>query len=138
MSTEGPATAPATGRASPTPQAVVLVVDDDPDIGDSIGDVLRSGGYQVEIVADGQAAVEVAREKRVGMVLLDWRLPTEPCGGALVRRLRDICGFGVPVVVLSADPTSLVEAREAQVSDYLPKPFEVDDLLHLVDSYCPP
>ena len=49
----------------------------------------------------------------------------EPAGGALVRRLRDACGFSVPIVVLSADPRSLAEAREAQASDYLPKPFDM-------------
>ena len=43
----------------------------------------------------------------------------------------------IPIVVLSADPASLHEARDAQCSDYLPKPFEVDDLMHVVDSLCP-
>jgi len=54
---------------------------------------------------------------------------------AIVRKLRDACGH-VPVVVLSADPQSLTEAREAHVSDYLPKPFDVGDLLALVDEHC--
>jgi two-component system phosphate regulon response regulator PhoB len=116
---------------------VVLVIDDDVDIAESIGDVLRSAGYAVRIVGDGQAALVAAAREKPGLVLLDWRLPEDPAGGALVRKLRDACGFAVPVVVLSADPMSLAEARDAQVSDYLPKPFEIADLLHLVDSYCP-
>ena len=117
-------------------KARVLVVDDDLDIADSIGDVLRSGGHEVRLVSTGAEAVAVAAEARVGLVLLDWRLPDEPAGAALVRRLRDACGYPVPVVVLSADPLSLAEAREAAVSDYLPKPFEIADLMHLVDSFC--
>ena len=114
---------------------LVLVVDDDDDIADSIGDVLRGGGYEVEQVGDGSAALAAAARSQPALVLLDWRLPNEPAGSALVRKLRDACG-NVPVVVLSADPQSLQEARAAQVSDYLPKPFDVNDLLALVDEHC--
>jgi CheY-like chemotaxis protein len=114
---------------------LVLVVDDDPDIADSIGDVLRGGGYEVEQVGDGHAALVAVGKARPALILLDWRLPHEPAGSALVRKLRDECG-NVPVVVLSADPQSLQEARAAQVSDYLPKPFDVKDLLALVDEHC--
>src|SRR4051812_44163617 len=114
---------------------LVLVVDDDVDIADSIADVLRGGGYEVEQVGDGQQALMAATRVKPALVLLDWRLPSEPAGSSLVRRLRDACGH-VPVVVLSADPQSLQEARAAQVSDYLPKPFDVGDLLALVDEHC--
>ncbi len=113
---------------------VVLIVDDDRDIAESIADVLRARGRRVAIALDGQAALKVARGERVALVLLDWRLPDSLAGAMLVRRLREACGAAVPVVVLSADPTSLAEAREAQVNDYLPKPFEVDDLLDLVEN----
>ena len=114
---------------------VVLVVDDDDDIADSIADVLRGGGYHVEQVGDGHDALLVAEKLRPSLVLLDWRLPNDPSGSSLVRKLRDACGH-VPVVVLSADPQSLQEARAAQVSDYLPKPFDVRDLLAIVDEHC--
>jgi DNA-binding response OmpR family regulator len=114
---------------------LILVVDDDDDIADSIGDVLRGGGYEVEQVGDGAAALAAVAREKPSLVLLDWRLPSEPAGSALVRKLRDACG-NVPVVVLSADPQSLAEASAAQVSDYLPKPFDVRDLLALVDEHC--
>jgi DNA-binding response OmpR family regulator len=111
----------------------VLVVDDDLDIAEAIADVLRSGGYQPLIAADGNEALA---HGSVEMVLLDWRLPTPPAGVALVRKLRELSGPNLPILVLSADPASLAEAREAQVDDDLPKPFEAIDLLHLVDQYC--
>ena len=131
---------PAGGRASGTrtgDKPLVLVVDDDSDIAASIADVLRSAGYGVEVAQGGPSAIAAAQGSPIGMVLLDWRLPDEPSGGMLVRRLRALAGVTLPIVVLSADPNSLSEAREAQVSDYLPKPFEIADLLHLVDQYCP-
>lgn len=116
-------------------RSLVLVVDDDADICDSIADVLRGGGYDVAQVGDGAAALGAVERQRPGLILLDWRLPNEPAGSALVRKLRDACGF-VPIVVLSADPQALTEARTAQVSDYLPKPFDVRDLLQIVDEHC--
>lgn len=79
---------------------LVLVVDDDQDIADSVADVLRGGGYDVEQASSGAAALLSAARNRPGLVLLDWRLPSEPAGSALVRKLRDTCGFNVPVVVL--------------------------------------
>src|SRR5438046_3697183 len=113
---------------------VVLIVDDDRDIAESIADVLRARGRTVAVALDGGSALGLAQVNAIGMVLLDWRLPDSMAGAVLVRRLREACGVAVPVVVLSADPTSLAEAREAQVNDYLPKPFEVGDLLDLVDN----
>jgi DNA-binding response OmpR family regulator len=125
-------------RAIDGRRPLVLVVDDDPDIADAVADVLRRGGYDVEAVQSGAAALTAAERKAPGLVLLDWRLPTEPAGSALVRKLRDACGFSVPVVVLSADPQALAEARAAHASDYLPKPFDVEDLLQIVDEHCAP
>ena len=69
---------------------IVLVVDDDLDIAESISDVLRTGGYQVEIAESGDGALAIAGRLTVAMVLLDWRLPNEPAGAARGRRLRDI------------------------------------------------
>jgi DNA-binding response OmpR family regulator len=115
---------------------VVLVVDDDRDIAESIADVLRASGYHAEIAEDGRSALKITTQRRVSLVLLDWRLPDGPAGAVLVRELRDAGGASLPVVVLSADPVSLAEARAAQASDYLPKPFDVADLMHLVHSYC--
>src|SRR5207253_7749872 len=110
---------PSVGHRGKRP--LVLVVDDDADIADSIGDVLRGGGYDVEQVGDGAAALASVARKRPAVVLLDWRLPSEPAGSALVRQLRDACTGHVPVVVLSADPQSLAEAPEVHVSSHLPK-----------------
>jgi CheY-like chemotaxis protein len=117
---------------------LVLVVDDDEDIAASITDVLRGGGYDVAQAVNGAEALTAAARQTPGLVLLDWRLPSEPAGSALVRKLRDTCGFNVPIVVLSADPQSLAEARAAHADDYLPKPFDVDDLLQIVDEHYAP
>jgi DNA-binding response OmpR family regulator len=127
-----------TERASEAvdPRPFVLVIDDDHDIADSIAEVLGSGGYDVGTAPDGTSALAAAELRAVGLVLLDWRLPAGPSGASLVRRLHALCGASLPIVVLSADPTSLAEARAEHVTDYLPKPFDVADLMHVVDHYC--
>jgi DNA-binding response OmpR family regulator len=112
------------------------VIDDDTDIAESIVDVLVANGYLPTAAYDGEQALAMANEE-VALVLLDWRLPRGPSGAALVSELRTRCKSGLAIVVLSADPLSLAEARLAQVNDYLPKPFELADLLDLVDQYCP-
>ena len=114
----------------------ILVIDDDADIAASVCDVLDAAGYNVEASGDGEDALARCANGKIDLVLLDWRLPSQPSGAALVRKLVDTCGT-IPIVVLSADPGSLAEARAARVTDYLPKPFEVADLIHLVDAYCP-
>ncbi len=112
----------------------VLVVDDDADIAEAIADVLMAVGHAVEIAADGEAALRIAHAG-IELVLLDWRLPGAITGAPLVAGLRAAMGRRVPVIVLSADPNSRGEARAAQADDYLPKPFDVKELVKLVRAY---
>ena len=114
----------------------ILVVDDELEVADSIVTLLKFRGYEAEVAISGTAALKIAEDRQVGLVLLDWNLSgTGPSGTVLVKRLRQLCG-AVPVVVVSADAQALTEALRAEVSDYLPKPFVVSDLLRMVDEYC--
>jgi DNA-binding response OmpR family regulator len=114
----------------------ILIVDDELEVADTIAALLKFRGYEADVAMTGIAALKIAQLSDVGMVLLDWNLgPGDPHGPALVRQLREVCG-GVPVVVVSADPRVLAEALRADVSDYLPKPFIVSELLRVVDEYC--
>jgi DNA-binding response OmpR family regulator len=114
----------------------ILIVDDEVEVADSIAALLKFRGYEADVAITGTAALKIAQDSDVGMVLLDWNLGTsDPNGVQLVRRLREVCG-GIPVVVVSADPQVLAEALRADVSDYLPKPFMVSELLRMVDEYC--
>lgn len=122
--------------------SVILVVEDDADIAATIRSGLQAVGYDSRWAADGPSALAALREfsededhPGVGMVLLDWRLPNEPTGAALIGRLRGACSFHLPVVVISGDPTALAEAVAAGVEDYLPKPFLLEDLIHVVEEY---
>ena len=115
----------------------ILVVDDEVEVADTIACLLKFRGYETDVAITGIAALRIAESQPIGMVLLDWNLADRngPTGPTLVQRLRQVCG-GIPVVVVSADPQVLGEAVRAEVSDYLPKPFMVSELMRVVDEYC--
>ena len=127
------------GAAGPRPGAphkgsVVLIVEDDEDTAAVMAQCLGDAGYRTLSAPDGQQALTVAEGQRVALVLLDWRLPGPLWGRPLLQKLR--AHYGVPVVVISADQASLSEASAAGASDYLPKPFQLADLVHVVDDHC--
>jgi signal transduction histidine kinase/CheY-like chemotaxis protein len=81
-------------------------------------------------------ALDLARQHRPDMILLDLRLPDMP-GEEVLRRLRaDARTWDIPVVILSADATRqrIDELRANGVVDYLTKPIDVRSLLQTVDS----
>jgi two-component system OmpR family response regulator/two-component system response regulator QseB len=107
----------------------LLLVEDDPMIGESIGDGLRSDSYAVDWVRDG-AAVELATAGvAYDLLLLDLGLPGKQ-GMDVLRSLR-ARGSDTPVLIISArDGTpARVAGLDAGADDYLVKPFDLDELL---------
>jgi len=112
----------------------ILVCDDNPDILELVEMVLKGEGYFVIPVTSGREVVNRVRNEPVDLILLDLRMPD--MDGLAV--LEDLGGAGIPlppVVVLSAK--GLGEDRQAAVragaSEYLMKPFRVEDLLGIVE-----
>lgn len=108
----------------------VLLADDNADMREYVRRLLASR-YEVEVVSDGQAALEAARRSRPALVLADVMMPRLD-GFALLRTLRaDPRLRTVPVVLLSAraGEESRVEGLEAGADDYLIKPFSARELL---------
>ncbi|MEV7009705.1 response regulator transcription factor [Streptosporangium sp. NPDC051022] len=107
----------------------VLVVDDEPDLVEVLGAVLRYEGWEVRTAADGAAAVSVAREFRPDAVLLDVMLP-DIDGIEVLRRLR---AEAPHVCVLFLTARDAVEDRIAGITaggdDYVTKPFSLDEVL---------
>ncbi|HKE70766.1 MAG TPA: response regulator [Nocardioidaceae bacterium] len=106
----------------------VLVVDDEPAIVRTLSINLRARDYDVFVAGDGRTALDVCREEKPDVVLLDLGLP-DLSGVDVLRQLR---GWSqVPVVVLSARHGSddKVEALDEGADDYVTKPFGMDELL---------
>lgn len=125
--------------SAPSPQACVLVVDDDEDILESIRDALVDEGYLVAVARDGLDALEyLRREAAPSVVLLDWMMPR--CDGSEFRRqqLQDPRLAEIPVVLLTADTNVHQKGAALGVADRLAKPVSLGDLLRVVATHCRP
>jgi two-component system response regulator QseB len=106
----------------------LLLVEDDPMIGESIRKGLRQDGYVVDWVQDGRAAEVAIGTEPYSMVLLDLGLPRKD-GFALLEELRRRSNR-VPVLILTARDTvaDRVRGLDSGADDYLVKPFDLDEL----------
>ncbi len=107
----------------------LLVVEDDPLLGDGLAVSLREEGYEVDWAHDGARAIELLHAHRYATVILDLNLPTIS-GLEVLRRLRE-SGRQTPVLILSArDRTDdRVAGLDQGADDYVTKPFELEELL---------
>jgi CheY-like chemotaxis protein len=106
----------------------VLIVDDEPAIVDLLSQLLEDEGYRVAAAGDGMAAYEKVGEVRPDLVIADVMMPRMD-GFALVDRLTG-GEHPVPVILMSA----AVESRRRDVP-FIAKPFDLSELLELVNSY---
>ena len=96
-------------------------------------------GWRVLPALQGQLGVELAREHRPDVILLDLHLP-DMSGDDVLRRLRmDARTADVPIVIVSADatPSSLERLRVLGADAYVTKPLDVDEFLRVVDRFVP-
>jgi two-component system KDP operon response regulator KdpE len=105
----------------------VLVIEDDRLIRRLLSASLPSRGFIVSEVETGGAGLDAVRKERPDLIILDLGLP-DMSGLGLLRHIRG--DFDIPIVVLSytAAVTTKVEALDGGASDYVTKPFNVDEL----------
>ena len=107
----------------------ILVIEDDDQVRTLLIRLLSDGGYVARGASDGEAGLEQALSSHPDLVLVDVDLPLKS-GVELTRELRQQ-GFRVPMLMLTAhgSVSDRVSGLEAGADDYLPKPFESDELL---------
>ncbi len=108
--------------------ARILVVEDDPSIVLALEDDLTLEGYEVEVVHDGDGALERARARSFDLILLDVMLPRKD-GFAVCRELRRT-GVTTPIIMLTAkaQEAEKVMGLELGADDYVTKPFSPAEL----------
>jgi len=108
----------------------VLVAEDDVRLAELLEQSLVEAGWQVDVVHDGQVAFErILSSAGYDVALLDWMLPGTD-GLSVARRLREI-GVATPILMLTArgEVRDRIQGLDAGADDYLPKPFDLDELL---------
>lgn len=106
----------------------VLLIEDDPDLGEGIRTSLREEGYTLDWLKDGESAVHALREEGFDLVVLDLGLPR--LDGIQVLRQSRANGLTTPVLILTArdDTEDRVAGLDAGADDYLVKPCDLDEL----------
>lgn len=114
---------------------MILVVEDDPQVARLIELVLQRNGYESQVVADGQSALDRARSTLPAMIFADLTIKGMS-GEALCSALKSQPDTqNIPYVVVSGDRDVAEKARQCGADDYMGKPFEFDDLIRLVTKY---
>ncbi len=106
----------------------ILLVEDDPELGDGLAIGLRQAGFAVDWLRDGHAADLALRDEGFDLVVLDLGLP-RLSGMEVLKRARDR-GQSLPILILTArDATGdKVSGLDAGADDYLVKPIDLDEL----------
>jgi CheY-like chemotaxis protein len=109
-------------------ERLVLVVDDDPDILQTLGLCLTTEGYRVLMAANGREALDLLQRERPSVILLDLMMPVMD-GWQFVAELEQRGQRDVPLLILSADRAVQGHAQQLGASGHLAKPFDLDELL---------
>ena len=115
-------------------QIQILVADADQSSAARCADILKSKGYQVEVVHSSDAALTKCTENTYHLVITESVFPNQKSGSELIRQIRDL-HRQIGVIVLTSHPTleGVIDAIRLGVCDYLPKPVEEAKLLEAVN-----
>ena len=111
----------------------VLIVDDEKNMRWVLGQALSAEGFDVSEAVDGATALAAVAEQEPDVMVLDHRMP-EPDGMEVLRRVR-AKGLSFPIIMLTAhgNVATAVEAMKAGASEYLTKPFDLEELKLAID-----
>ncbi|HWK93071.1 MAG TPA: response regulator transcription factor [Luteimicrobium sp.] len=112
-----------------TPEARLVVVDDEPNIRELLSTSLRFAGFEVHAAADGQNALKLVRDLDPDLVVLDVMLP-DMDGFTVTRRMREK-GQYTPVLFLTArdDTQDKIAGLTVGGDDYVTKPFSLEEVV---------
>jgi two-component system response regulator FlrC len=116
-------------------QPKILVVEDDLDLREALGDILQLAGYETIMVPDGLAALDAIDKNEPALVITDIQMPKMD-GHTLLKNIKKRWP-DIPVLLMTAYGSiqKAVEAMRDGAVDYLSKPFEAEVLVNMVSCY---
>ena len=114
----------------------ILIVEDEPAIAELVRYNLANAGFDTEIACEGRTALEMARDNRPSLIILDWMLP-HVSGIEICRHMREEPGMrGVPIIMLTArgQDADKIAGLNAGADDYVTKPFSPGELVARVSA----
>jgi len=107
----------------------ILIVDDDINLCNALSDELKEVGYETDFVSDGNQALTFLTEKQVDLVLLDLKMPGKDGFEVLKEMGEKSIKSKVIVLTAYADVKSAIDSAKMGASDFISKPYDLDELL---------
>ncbi len=106
----------------------ILIVDDERSLRDVLSIMLKRAGYDVTVASDGEEAIARIEKELFDLVITDLKMP-KAGGMAVLKAVKDTSPDSVVLIITAfASAESAVEAMKLGAYDYLPKPFQVDEV----------
>jgi CheY-like chemotaxis protein len=117
---------------------VVMLVEDDDEARESLGELLEEAGYTAMVAENGSAAWKLLEERQghCDVILLDLMMPVMNGWDFRRKQRADPRFSAIPVVVMSAGAHMASVADELGAADYIPKPIEIGVLLEMLQRHC--
>ena len=109
----------------------ILVVDDDPDVVESVKRILKVNEYTVYTAEDGDECLKKVREVKPDLILLDIMMPGTPVS-EIIKQIKDT-KIAFMSVVRASDAEKRGLCSQENIVDFFQKPFDVSDLISRVE-----
>jgi two-component system alkaline phosphatase synthesis response regulator PhoP len=115
----------------------ILVVDDETDLTELVSKWLTSKGYDVLVANDGSEGLRLAKESEPTLIILDIKMPGMDGFEVLDKLRAETDTRFTPVIMLTQkrETESMLKAQNHGTTDYIMKPFSVEELLRVVKRY---
>jgi DNA-binding response OmpR family regulator len=123
----------------PPHQKVILLVDDDSEIVESMRTVLENKGYRIMVARDGNAGLTIAERENPDLIVLDMMMPKKS-GFLVLEKLKGRSGGMIPTIMITGNEGSRHRAYAEMlgVRDYIRKPFAMEKLVRSVEKILDP
>ncbi len=114
-------------------KTTILIVDDEPDLRNLLGQVLTNAGYNVQLASDGDEALTLLKKEKFDIALLDIQMPSVN-GIQVLKYIKQHLPRTKAIMLTGyADLKHAMEAKEFGAKDFIGKPYKIEDILSTID-----